>query len=114
MLGDGFHAVPALLCIRGAEAPEPRRVTTDDRGVATYEHLHHDTTFRIASPGYATALIPASPPFTEVVLLGNLAIRLGKKIKWDAKNMKAKGVPEADGLIRRSYREGFGLPSIEA
>ncbi len=49
-------------------------------------------------------------PFTEVVLLGNLAVRLGKKITWDAVNMKAIGLPEADKLIRGEYRQGWELP----
>ena len=46
-------------------------------------------------------------PFTETVLLGNLAIRLGKKIDWDGANMKATNAPEADAIIRREYREGW-------
>ncbi len=48
-----------------------------------------------------------SGPLTEVVLLGNLAIRTGGKIEWDAKNLKAKGCPEADQYIRREYRKGW-------
>ena len=51
-----------------------------------------------------------SGPFTEIVLLGNLAVRLGKKIEWDAKAMKATNAPEADELIRRKYRKGWSLP----
>jgi len=48
-------------------------------------------------------------PFTECMLLGNLAVRLQKPILWDAEAMKATGCPEADALIRRDYREGFGI-----
>jgi predicted dehydrogenase len=48
-------------------------------------------------------------PLTEFVLLGNVAIRLGGKIDWDAKRMKAKGRPEADAWIRRPYRKGWTL-----
>src|SRR5262249_9211829 len=33
-------------------------------------------------------------PLTEFVLLGNLALRIGKRFEWDAENMKAKGLPE--------------------
>lgn len=44
---------------------------------------------------------------TEVVLLGNLAIRLGKPIEWDSENLKVKGVPEADALIKREFRKGW-------
>ena len=50
-----------------------------------------------------------SGPLTEFVLLGNIAIRLGGKIEWDAENMKAIGRPEADEWIRRPYREGWEL-----
>lgn len=49
---------------------------------------------------------------TEVVLLGNLAIRLGRPIQWDSQNMKVKGVPEADALIKREYRKGWEIPVI--
>jgi len=51
-----------------------------------------------------------SGPFTEMVLLGNLAVRLGKRIDWDAKALKATNAPEADELIRRIYRKGWSLP----
>ncbi|NQT39073.1 MAG: hypothetical protein HQ581_16360, partial [Planctomycetes bacterium] len=48
-------------------------------------------------------------PLTETVLLGNLALRTGKRIEWDAKNLKATNVPEADPYIRREYRKGWTL-----
>jgi predicted dehydrogenase len=49
-------------------------------------------------------------PFTEMVLLGTLAVRLGKKITWDASAISVSGTPEADELIRRTYRSGWKLP----
>jgi len=51
---------------------------------------------------------------TEVVLLGNLAIRLGRPIEWDSKNLKVKGAPEADRLIKREYRAGWEMPELDA
>jgi len=50
-----------------------------------------------------------SGPFTETVLLGNLAIRLGEKVEWDGPQMKATNLPAADSLIRREYRKGWEL-----
>ena len=50
-----------------------------------------------------------SGPFTEVVVLGNLALRLGKKIDWDGVNMKARGLPEADQFIHAQYRKGWEI-----
>lgn len=46
-------------------------------------------------------------PLTEMVLAGNFAVRLGKKIDWDAKAMVARGVPEAQALLKRAYRPGW-------
>ena len=48
-----------------------------------------------------------SGPLTETVLLGNVAFRTGKKLKWDSANLKADGVPEADRYLRRPYRKGW-------
>lgn len=48
-----------------------------------------------------------SGPFTEWVLLGNLAIRLGKKIEWDSSTLTVRNLPEAEELIRGSYRHGW-------
>ena len=50
-----------------------------------------------------------SAPFTEMVLLGNVAIRTGKKIRWDAENLTCPGTPEAEEYIRRDYREGYSI-----
>ena len=46
---------------------------------------------------------------TEVVVLGNVALRLAKKIEWDGPNMKAVNCPEAEPLIRRQYRKGWSI-----
>jgi len=48
-------------------------------------------------------------PLTEMVLIGNMAIRTGKKVEWDAKNMKSTNVPEANQYVRREYRKGWTL-----
>jgi predicted dehydrogenase len=52
-----------------------------------------------------------SAPFTEALLVGVLPIRLGQRIEWDAAEMKAKNSPEADVLVHKTYRRGFGLPT---
>lgn len=54
----------------------------------------------LASFDYAALL-------TEMVLLGNVAVRLGRRIEWDAANMKVAGVPEADRFVRKEYRKGW-------
>lgn len=48
-------------------------------------------------------------PMTEVILLGNVAMRTGKKLNWDGVNMKATNAPEADEYIRPEYHNGWTL-----
>lgn len=65
-------------------------------------------------------------PFTESILIGNLAIRsflmpnpklkgwgdkyLGRKrLLWDAKNMKITNFDEANQFVKRDYRDGWSL-----
>ncbi len=44
---------------------------------------------------------------TEAMLVGVLAVRLGKKIEWDGENQIAKNAPEAAPMIKREYRPGW-------
>ncbi len=48
-------------------------------------------------------------PLTETILLGNLAVWSGKKVEWDAKNLKATNAPELDSFVKREYRDGYSL-----
>ncbi|MBJ06434.1 MAG: hypothetical protein CMO40_04850 [Verrucomicrobiaceae bacterium] len=50
-----------------------------------------------------------SVPLTEMVLLGNVALRCGQKIDWDAQKMKARGHTKADQFIRSSPRKGWRI-----
>jgi len=46
---------------------------------------------------------------TEVVLLGNIAIRTNRKLYWKPEEMKFVNCPEADALVNPPYREGWSL-----
>jgi len=55
-------------------------------------------------------------PLTEVVLLGNVALRMGQqlyekglKLYYDGPNMKVTNLPEANTNIHNEYREGWKL-----
>jgi predicted dehydrogenase len=48
-------------------------------------------------------------PLAEVVLLGNVALRSGKRIEWDPVSLRARNAPEADQYIRREYRKGWEM-----
>ncbi|NLF69165.1 MAG: Gfo/Idh/MocA family oxidoreductase [Candidatus Anammoximicrobium sp.] len=60
-------------------------------------------------PEDAQAGFAYSGPYTEALLVGNLALRLQKRIEWDSSAMQATNAPEAEPLIRKSYRAGFGI-----
>jgi predicted dehydrogenase len=76
--------------------------------------------------GITSSPFEFSGPFTESILMGNLAIRsammvnknlkgwedkyLGrKKLLWDAKNMKITNFDEANQFVKREYRDGWKL-----
>lgn len=46
-------------------------------------------------------------PLAECVLMGNLAIKAGKKIEWDGEKLKAVNAPELDAFIHPEYRKGW-------
>ncbi len=54
-------------------------------------------------------------PLTETILLGNLAVWAaadagqGKKIEWDAKELKATNAPEVEHIVKPKYRDGYTL-----
>jgi predicted dehydrogenase len=48
-------------------------------------------------------------PLTELVLLGNLAIRagVGNRVEWDGPKMQSPNRPELNRYVKRSYRSGW-------
>ncbi|MHC4582341.1 MAG: Gfo/Idh/MocA family protein, partial [Planctomycetota bacterium] len=53
--------------------------------------------------GPTTCNFDYSGALSEAALLCNVALRTGRKLTWDARNLKAIGCPEADAFIRRRY-----------
>jgi hypothetical protein len=48
-------------------------------------------------------------PVTETILLGNVALRTGKKLYWDGPGMKVTNVPPAEQYVNPAYRQGWTL-----
>jgi hypothetical protein len=46
---------------------------------------------------------------TEANHLGNVAYRAGRKLEWDAEQMRATNCPDAERFIKREYRKGWEL-----
>lgn len=48
-------------------------------------------------------------PVTEMVLLGNVALRVPGKLNWDYENMRFTNIDEANQYIDEPYRDGWAL-----
>jgi len=71
---------------------------------------HHEEWLQACKGGpKALANFDYAGPLTEVILLGNVAIRTGKKLIWDGPNMKVTNIPEANQHLSRQYRQGWKL-----
>jgi hypothetical protein len=70
-------------------------------------HLEWIAACKGGPAGYSNFDIAAY--LTEIILLGCVALRVGRKIEWDGPNMLAKNAPEAAQFIRREYRKGWEL-----
>ncbi|MFN0137713.1 MAG: Gfo/Idh/MocA family protein [Phycisphaerae bacterium] len=46
-------------------------------------------------------------PFTESILLGNVALRVGRRLEYDGANMKVTNVAEANQFLTKEYRAGW-------
>ncbi len=97
---------PSLPRIEGAEAGH--YTTWVDACLAGYGKMQLSSPFEYAGP------------FTEAVLMGNLALRSyamrdangypgRKKLLWDAKNMKITNFDAANQFVKREYRAGWSM-----
>ena len=49
---------------------------------------------------------------TETCLLGNVARQVDTRIHWDHENLKVTNIPEANALVKTTYREGWSLGDV--
>ncbi|MCE9534006.1 MAG: Gfo/Idh/MocA family oxidoreductase [Planctomycetes bacterium] len=68
---------------------------------------------REGKPEIAYSNFEIAGMLTEAILLGNVAIRAGKKLEWDGPNLRCSNNKDADQFIKREYRKGWEV-SAEA
>ena len=56
---------------------------------------------------YCKANFGYSGPMTECMLLGNIAMRMGRKLDWDGPNLRVTNVEEANKFVNKEYRDGW-------
>jgi predicted dehydrogenase len=75
------------------------------------ENGHEQDWIRACKGGKpASSNFDYSGPLSEMVLMGNLAVRFpNRMLLWDGEAMKVTNDAEADAYVRRQYREGWAL-----
>ena len=102
LLFSGFASKPLLLPEeKNAAYKEPAKTLPRSKG-------HHRDWLDACKGGPpASSNFEYGAQLTELLLLGILSLRTGKRINWDAANMKARNLPDADAIIKDSYRKGW-------
>ena len=103
--GAGWSGMPRLLPLeRHRDYVRPAKTLPRVEG-------HHADWLQACKGGRpASSNFGYGAPITELVLLGNVALRTRKLLRWDASSMKATNAPEADAYLREAYRAGWELP----
>ena len=72
---------------------------------------HHADWLRACKGGpAASSSFDYGSRLVEFVILGNVALRARKPIKWDGPGMKVTNAPEANAFLKEPYRKGWELP----
>jgi hypothetical protein len=116
--GEGVYLVGdkgTILCGGWAESPrlipetKMRAYKQPQKTIPRVRGHHRDWIDACKGGDPTSSNFDYAGPLTEMVLLGQVALRTGKKIYWDAPNLKATNAPEADRYIKPAFREGWSL-----
>jgi predicted dehydrogenase len=86
-------------------------VTLPERRLQPPEGGHHAEWLRACRDRNATTgtNFAYAAPMTEAILLGNVALRIGRRIEYNAADGRVTNEPRAEQYIRREYRRGWTL-----
>jgi len=85
----------------------PRNAFTGDSDQK--HHLEWIAAIKENNPTKCYSRFAIAAQLTEIMLLGCVALRAGKKLEWDGPNMVARNCPEAAPFIKRENRAGWAL-----
>jgi hypothetical protein len=92
----GIEAIPITL---------PRNTFPGDADKK--HHLEWIAAIKENKPEMCFSRFDIAAELTEIMLLGCIALRTGKRLEWDGPNMRAKNAPEAAQFVKRTNREGW-------
>ena len=100
--GGQAHATYATGKMRDPQSKPPQKLPR-------IENESHELNWVNACMGKTKVSCPFeyAAHLTEIMLLGVVALRAGKKILYDGANMRVTNVPEANDFLTRSYRQGW-------
>ena len=103
MLAVNYEQKVLLPQEKFADAPPPEPSIPSSIG-------HHREWIAACKTGSPTLCnFDYSGAVTEAVLLGNIAYRTGEQLQWDGAQMRFTNSDSANGLLQRTYREGWRL-----
>lgn len=105
-INDAYCSVAPMLFRKGVRG-QPEKIAEVYARVKGGPTQELCLAIRGEGPKPVSNFIDHAGPLTEMVLAGNLAVRLGKKIDWDMKKMEARGLPEVKAMLKRVYRVGW-------
>jgi predicted dehydrogenase len=80
-----------------------------DPSIPRVRSHHHEWVAACRGDGNTLSNFGYASVLTEALLIGNLALHVGKDIQWDAHKMLAVDCPQADRFIHPAMREGWSL-----
>jgi predicted dehydrogenase len=101
---DDYNGAPHLIPEERMKAFTDRPKRTIPRVPKSNPHLEWINACKGLGPAPGSNFVDHAVDLTEFVLLGNVAIRAGQPIEWDAANMTCRNLPSADRFLRKSYR----------
>jgi predicted dehydrogenase len=109
LLAAGDYAEKGHKLLSGATSPQVEFEQSPGHFTELAKAIKGGPPARSNFPNYAG-------PLTETILLGNLAVWAapepetpGKKIEWDARNLKPTNAPEVERVVTPEYRAGYSI-----
>lgn len=92
-----------------------RAETVAERGTTSLQHVPHIRNFLdcVKSRELPAGDIEIGHRSTAACLLGNIALRAGQKILWDAEAERITNNSEANAMLSRAYRPPWNLPGLD-
>jgi len=101
---DTYNGSPRLVPEERMKAFTERPNKTIPRVFRSNPHIEWIKACKGEGPTPGSNIVDYSADLTEMVLLGNLAIRASQPIEWNSAKMTCANLPAADRFVNKSYR----------